>query len=154
HGRNGRGLRAAAGSAMGAAMRSYIGALAIVVAGCGHADGTAVGYAPREAPRVRVASEEDIRGKALTSKPMSVPFGEGQDGTQLVTGFLLAAEKQGATYVTDLRIYLVSPHADAWLECRTDIVPMSTTRSEEHSVLMPGGTETYTTMRPVTQTVM
>jgi len=113
-------------------------------------------YKPAKGPATRmqpvkaqVVSAEDAARAGLRSQPLVVPFRGDADGTHLVEDFLGRADAAGAKMVSALAIYLHSDADGRALECRTEIVPETVTRSEWTSARY----DTVPVQRPVTRTV-
>jgi len=97
--------------------------------------------------QVVTAAEAD--GSGLTPGILSIPFAGETDGTKLVQDFLARADAAGAYLVADLAIFLATTQDSSTVECRTNIVPETTTETRtrpSHYVNVP-------VSRPVTRTV-
>ena len=115
--------------------------LAIVVgasAGCAptHRYGyvAAGGGGERALPEVRaeVVTADRAAASGLSAAPRSIGFGDGADSATLVADFLVDADAARAVMVSDLAIYLRSVRDGQPIECRTEIVPETVSRSQWH----------------------
>lgn len=104
---------------------------------------------PLRPVRARVVAPADAAASGLRAEPLVIPFGDGADGTALLDDFLARADAAGARLVTDLAIVLRADDGEHTLECRTEVVPETVTRTE----VRPGRTEAVLVPRRVTRTV-
>jgi hypothetical protein len=96
--------------------------LAITIALAGCTGGHAVAPSPPNA-EVRIVRHADaIHGEVTKIEPLEVPFGQGQNGSELVLGLLHEAQEAGATYVTDLTFHMVFKRRGVVVECETNAV--------------------------------
>ncbi|WP_426752411.1 hypothetical protein [Myxococcus sp. Y35] len=99
-------------------MRSSLLAVSLsVLVGCAH--GT------RRADPVVFAPADVSQRASMEPWAISMPFEQGQDGSELVLALLERAEASGARYVSDLQVVFVTKQGEQALECSTPLVPES-----------------------------
>jgi hypothetical protein len=110
-------------------------------------------YEPAERPlqpvSATVVEPAEAARSGLVQGSLSIPFTGGTDGTRLVEGFLDAADKMRAPFVTDVAIYFQMELGGEAVECRSMIVPETIT--EQHT--LPAHYQQISVSKPVTRTV-
>ena len=76
---------------------------------------------PRPGLDVRIVPHDELVTHTATRVPIELPFGQSQNGTQLVTALLQRARDAGATYVGDLAFHMVFKWRGSFVECETTI---------------------------------
>jgi hypothetical protein len=100
-------------------------------------------------PPVKIVHRAAIADQGLSSRPLSIEFGHREDGTRLIQEIIAQAERQGARYLTDLRISI----SDGKERCTTEVFPQSEPRAVVETRVIPGRTETRSVPRQVTRSV-
>jgi hypothetical protein len=101
------------------------------------------------APDMRVITAEQAADAGLAASDLKLTFPDASDGTTMLTDWIAAARARGASRVGDIALYVVKPHDDALVECRSLFYPERT--SEPHVV--PGGVRFVSVTRPVLRSV-
>jgi hypothetical protein len=101
------------------------------------------------APDIRVITPEQAAQAGLTPVDLDIPFAEEADGTHMLEGWVGAARSRGATRVGDLVVYVVKPHGDDLVECRSVLYPENSVAPE----FVGGGYRLVPVTRPVTRYV-
>jgi hypothetical protein len=104
---------------------------------------------PLPRTEVQVVAAEDATRRGLVGRPQSREFGEGQDGTTLVSDLLTEAQRQGAVAVSDIGVTLISQGPEGPLGCRTSILPETVAESRT----IPAGTTMVPVQKPVSRLV-
>ena len=76
---------------------------------------------PRPGLDVRIVPHDELVTRTATRAPTDLPFGQSQNGTQLVTALMQRARDAGATYVGDLAFHMVFKWRGSFVECETKI---------------------------------
>ncbi len=76
---------------------------------------------PRPGIEVRIVPHDELVTRTATRAPIELPFGQSQNGTELVTALLQRARAAGATYVGDLAFHMVFKWRGSFVECETTI---------------------------------
>lgn len=74
---------------------------------------------PRQDDDVRIIRHDQLVARTAKQMPIELPFGPGQNGTELVLGLLQQARNVGAPYVADLAFHMVVKQNGTWVECET-----------------------------------
>lgn len=94
-------------------------AIAVAISAC-HPPAPAI--EPRPGLDVRLARHAELALRTDTRAPIELPFGQGQNGTELVIALIQQARAVGATYVGDLVFHLVFKRRGAFIECETRVL--------------------------------
>ncbi len=94
-------------------------AIAVAISAC-HAPAPAT--EPRPGLDVRLARHAELALRTNTREPIELPFGQGQNGTELVVALMQQARAVGATYVGDLAFHMVFKRRGAMIECETRVL--------------------------------
>ncbi len=76
---------------------------------------------PRPGLDVRIVAHDELVTRTATRMPIELPFGQSQNGTELVTALLQRARDAGATYVGDLAFHMVFKWRGSLVECETKL---------------------------------
>ncbi len=71
---------------------------------------------------VRLAHHAELALRTETRVPIELPFGQGQNGTELIVALMQRARAVGATYVGDLAFHMVFKRRGAVIECETRVL--------------------------------
>jgi hypothetical protein len=98
---------------------------------------------------MRVITAEQADSAGLTAVDLELPYPDATDGTRMLQDWFAAARKRGASRVGQIAVYVVQPHGDGQVECRSVFYPQHTT--EPHFV--PGTVQLVPVTRPVMRSV-
>jgi hypothetical protein len=120
---------------------------------CLGAAGPPPGHTTPFVPGIRIIRPDQAGQIGVAGRPYELRFGEDQDGTKLVLDFLDEAKRAGATFVSDIRIELLTTRGGEHVRCETRLLPY--TKKEKYVVEQhnPGRIETRSVPKMVTQTV-
>ncbi|AKQ66107.1 hypothetical protein A176_003019 [Myxococcus hansupus] len=82
-------------------------------------------HSARRVEPVELAPADLAQRAAMEAWSISMPFEQGQDGTELVLALLDRAEASGARYVSDVQVVFMTKQDGQPLECTTRLVPES-----------------------------
>jgi hypothetical protein len=122
--------------------------VACVPEGAPVAPSAAAPHAP-SAPDMRVITAKQAEEDGLATTDLTLPFPDASDGTSMLKDWIAAARRRGASRVGEIALYVVKPHEDGLVECRSLFYPEQTT--EPH--LVPGGLRMVPVTRPVLRSV-
>jgi hypothetical protein len=71
---------------------------------------------------VRLSRHTDLVARTQQQQPIELPFGQGQNGTELVVALMQRARAAGATAVGDLAFHMVFKRRGAYIECETKVL--------------------------------
>jgi len=97
----------------------------------------------------RVVSHAEAARSGYKSRAVSLAFGSGADGSQLIERLLKEADAADAALVSDISINLVASGEQGPTECRTAVVPESVTETRE----IPARYQLVSVQKPVTREV-
>jgi hypothetical protein len=77
-----------------------------------------------EATAITVITPGQAQAASLQGRPFAMAFGDGENGTDLMLRFLRAARAQGASFMSDIEIHLVTRSQQrGWQHCVTHVTP-------------------------------
>jgi hypothetical protein len=94
---------------------------ALAIAALGACNALPPAVEPRPGLDVRIVAHDELVARTAARAPIEVPFGQSQNGTQLVTSLLQRARGAGATYVGDLAFHMVFKWRGSFVECETKV---------------------------------
>ncbi|HEY1551827.1 MAG TPA: hypothetical protein VGG28_28570, partial [Kofleriaceae bacterium] len=95
--------------------------VALCVAACSGTVAPPPAVEPRPGRDVRIVPHDELVTRTTTRAPIELPFGQSQNGTELVTALLQRARDAGATYVGDVAFHMVFKWRGAYVECETKL---------------------------------
>lgn len=111
------------------------------------------GYSDSRVEGVKIVPRTAIAAESAVDRPITIPFGEGEDGTRMILGVLEQAQALGAPWVTDIAITLRHLEDGEVMACTTWVGPEAEVHARTRQVYTPGRTEGRMELRPVTRTV-
>jgi hypothetical protein len=76
---------------------------------------------PRPGIDVRIVPHDELVTRTTSQQPITVPFGQSQNGTELVVALLQRARAAGASYVGDVAFHMVFKWHGSFVECETKL---------------------------------
>ena len=93
--------------------------IVILLAACGGSSHPAVSPEPSS---VQIVGHDDALRTTMQRQDVALPFGQCQNGNELVVALLEMARASGASTVSDLTLHLVFGRRGAIIECETKVV--------------------------------
>jgi hypothetical protein len=107
------------------------------------------GYADRRVEDVTIVTAAEGAASGLQAVPVTLPFGPGTDGNQLVVRLLQHVRAQGGRYVSNVEIQVTSSQG----ECVTRVVPREERVATPQQVAVYRPPQQRSVLRPVTRQV-
>ncbi|HEX4453088.1 MAG TPA: hypothetical protein VH143_19585 [Kofleriaceae bacterium] len=76
---------------------------------------------PRPGIDVRIVPHDELMSRTTSQQPIELPFGQSQNGTELVVALLQRARVAGASYVGDVAFHMVFKWRGSFVECETKL---------------------------------